>query len=90
MAYVRAKRFITLDVLSLAASTKVKSKPLILTFKGGSIINNEGTIARLRMDSVVPLQSRMSARIEQMHEDIATTVGQFAAKRLRRHVPRPG
>ena len=34
---------------------------------------NEGTLARMRMEYVVPLQSRLSARIEQLDKDIAVS-----------------
>ena len=34
---------------------------------------NEGTLARMRMEYVVPLQSRLSARIEQLGKDIAVS-----------------
>jgi hypothetical protein len=34
---------------------------------------NEGTLARMRMEYVVPLQSRLSARIEQLDKDIAAS-----------------
>jgi len=35
---------------------------------------NEGTLARMRMDYVVPLQSRMSARIDQLKDDIEASI----------------
>ena len=34
---------------------------------------NEGTLARMRMEYVVPLQSRLSARMEQLDKDIAAS-----------------
>lgn len=42
---------------------------------------NEGTLARMRMDYVVPLQSRMSARIDQLKQDIEASVTTADRKR---------
>ena len=42
---------------------------------------NEGTLARMRMEYVVPLQSRLSARIEQLDKDIAASTSTPDRKR---------
>ena len=45
---------------------------------------NEGTLARMRMEYVVPLQSKMAARIDKLGDDIQVTSTSAQAKRLQK------
>ena len=45
---------------------------------------NEGTLARMRMEYVVPLQSKMAARIDQLDDDIQAATTSAQAKRLQK------
>jgi len=45
---------------------------------------NEGTLARIRMEYVVPLQSKMSARIDKLADDIQADTTSAQAKRLQK------
>lgn len=45
---------------------------------------NEGTLARMRMEYVVPLQSKMAARIDRLGDDIQAASAGAQAKRLQK------
>lgn len=45
---------------------------------------NEGTLSRMRMEYVVPLQSRMQARIDQLSDDIAAATSSAQQKTLQK------
>jgi hypothetical protein len=45
---------------------------------------NEGTLARMRMEYVVPLQSKMAARIDALADDIGAASSSAQAKRLQK------
>ena len=45
---------------------------------------NEGTLARMRMEYVVPLQSKMAARIDKLGDDIQVASTSAQAKRLQK------
>ena len=45
---------------------------------------NEGTLARMRMEYVVPLQSKMAARIDKLGDDIQAASTSAQAKRLQK------
>jgi len=45
---------------------------------------NEGTLARMRMEYVVPLQSKMAARIDALADDIEAASSSAQAKRLQK------
>ncbi|WP_022975316.1 BREX-1 system adenine-specific DNA-methyltransferase PglX [Nevskia ramosa] len=45
---------------------------------------NAGTLSRMRMDYVVPLQSRLQARIDQLDQDIAASTSSATTTRLRK------
>ena len=45
---------------------------------------NEGTLSRMRMEYVVPLQSRMQARIDKLADDIDSAIGSAQQKALQK------
>ncbi|MFJ2413032.1 BREX-1 system adenine-specific DNA-methyltransferase PglX [Pseudomonas sp. NPDC087814] len=45
---------------------------------------NEGTLSRMRMEYVVPLQSRMQARIDKLADDINSAIGSAQQKALQK------
>lgn len=45
---------------------------------------NPGTLSRMRMDYVVPLQSRLQARIDQLNDDITASTSSATTTRLRK------
>jgi type II restriction/modification system DNA methylase subunit YeeA len=45
---------------------------------------NAGTLSRMRMDYVVPLQSRLQARIDQLDQDITASTSSATTTRLRK------
>ncbi len=45
---------------------------------------HEGTLARLRMEYVVPLQAKMAARLDRLGDDIASATSSAQAKRLQK------
>lgn len=45
---------------------------------------NEGTLARMRTEYVIPLQGKIDARIEQLREDIASATSSAHGKRLQK------
>jgi SAM-dependent methyltransferase len=45
---------------------------------------HEGTLARLRMEYVVPLQAKMAARLDRLDDDIASAISSAQAKRLQK------
>ena len=45
---------------------------------------NAGTLSRMRMEYVVPLQSRMQARIDKLEDDITSTTSSAQQKTLRK------
>lgn len=45
---------------------------------------NEGTLARMRVDYVIPLQGKINARIEQLNGDIASAPSSAATKKLQK------
>jgi hypothetical protein len=45
---------------------------------------HEGTLARLRMEYVVPLQAKMAARLDRLGDDIASAASSAQAKRLQK------
>lgn len=45
---------------------------------------NEGTLSRMRMEYVVPLQSRMQARIDKLADDISSATGSAQQKALQK------
>lgn len=46
---------------------------------------NEGTLSRMRMEYVVPLQSRMQARIDKISDDIDSATSSAQQKALQKH-----
>lgn len=45
---------------------------------------NEGTLSRMRMEYVVPLQSRMQARIDKLADDINSSIGSVQQKAIQK------